>query len=75
MRQDELERLSSKLADLDDDQRQAVELLTEGILNTLLHEPTVRLKRLADGNAEHHARLLADLFALDVPEPPEEDDQ
>lgn len=66
VRQDELERLSSKLAGLDEDQRQAVEALTEGIINTLLHEPTVRLKRLADGNAEHHVGLLADLFALDV---------
>ena len=26
----------------------------------------MRLKRLADGNAEHHVGLLADLFALDV---------
>ncbi len=66
VRQDELERLSAKLAGLDEDQRQAVEALTEGIINTLLHEPTVRLKRLADGNAEHHVGLLADLFALDV---------
>ena len=66
VRRDELERLSSRLAGLDDDQRQVVEALTEGIINTLLHEPTVRLKRLADGNAEHHVGLLADLFALDV---------
>ncbi len=66
VRQDELERLGSRLAGLDEDQRQAVEALTEGIINTLLHEPTVRLKRLADGNAEHHVGLLADLFALDV---------
>lgn len=76
VRQAELERLSSRLDGLDDDQRQAVEALTEGIINTLLHEPTVRLKRLADTGAEHHVGLLADLFALDVPEPEErEDDQ
>lgn len=66
VRQAELDRLGSRLADLDDDERQAVEALTEGIINTLLHEPTVRLKRLADGNAEHHVGLLAELFDLDV---------
>lgn len=76
VRQEELDRLASRLADLDEDQRQAVEALTEGIVNTLLHEPTVRLKRLADGNAEHHIGLLAELFDLDVPvdEPPVDDE-
>lgn len=74
VRRDELERLSARLAGLDDDQRNAVEALTEGIVNTLLHEPTVRLKRLADGNAEHHVGLLAELFDLDVePEGPQLD--
>lgn len=67
VRRDELDRLSSRLGDLDADQQQAVEMLTQGIINTLLHEPTVRLKRLADGNAEHHVGLLAELFDLDVP--------
>jgi glutamyl-tRNA reductase len=72
VRRAELDRLASRLADLDDDQLQAVEALTEGIINTLLHEPTVRLKRLADTNPEHHVGLLADLFALDVPDPDDE---
>lgn len=67
VRRGELDRLSSRLGDLDEDQQQAVEMLTQGIINTLLHEPTVRLKRLADGNAEHHVGLLAELFDLDVP--------
>lgn len=67
VRQEELDRLAARLVGLDEDQRQAVEALTEGIVNTLLHEPTVRLKRLADGNAEHHIGLLAELFDLDVP--------
>jgi len=66
VRRDELARLASRLTSLDADQRQAVEALTQGIINTLLHEPTVRLKQLADGNAEHHIGLLADLFNLDV---------
>lgn len=65
VRQAELERLGPKLTTLDDKQRAAVEALTRGIVNTLLHEPTVRLKDLADrGGAEHHADALRDLFDL-----------
>ena len=66
VRQDELDRLSAKLSTLDDRQREAVEALARGIVNTLLHEPTVRLKELADsGGAEHHANALRELFDLD----------
>jgi glutamyl-tRNA reductase len=66
VRNAELDRLGPKLATLDDRQRAAVEALTRGIVNTLLHEPTVRLKRLADdGAAEPHADALRELFGLD----------
>lgn len=66
VRQDELDRLSAKLSALDPRQREAVEALARGIVNTLLHEPTVRLKELADsGGAEHHANALRELFDLD----------
>jgi glutamyl-tRNA reductase len=66
VRQAELERLSNRLGDLDERQREAVEAVTRGILNTLLHEPTVRLKELADaGGAEVHAHALRELFDLD----------
>jgi glutamyl-tRNA reductase len=62
----ELDRLAGRLGALDDKQREAVEALTRGIVNTLLHEPTVRLKELADrGGAEPHADALRELFALD----------
>lgn len=67
VRREELERLSSRLGSLDERQREAVDALTRGIVNTLLHEPTVRLKELADhGGAEHHANALRELF--DLPE-------
>lgn len=66
VRQAELDRLAGKLGSLDERQREAVEALSRGILNTLLHEPTVRLKELADsGGAEHHANALRELFDLD----------
>jgi glutamyl-tRNA reductase len=62
----ELGRLAAKLGPLDDRQRVAVEALTRGIVNTLLHEPTVRLKSLADGGAaEAHADAVRELFGLD----------
>jgi glutamyl-tRNA reductase len=66
VRSDELVRLSGRLAELDEREREAVEALTKGIINTLLHEPTVRLKDLADtGSAEHHVNALRELFDLD----------
>jgi glutamyl-tRNA reductase len=68
VRQAELARLARRLHSLSDRERDAVEALTRGIVNTLLHEPTMRLKDLADrGDAQTHADALRDLFALDDP--------
>jgi glutamyl-tRNA reductase len=68
VRQAELTRLARRLHSLSDRERDAVEALTRGIVNTLLHEPTMRLKDLADrGDAQAHADALRDLFALDDP--------
>jgi glutamyl-tRNA reductase len=65
VRQAELERLAGKLGGLGERERATVEALTRGILNTLLHEPTVRLKALADGDgAERHVDALQELFDL-----------
>lgn len=70
VRRGELERLASRLAGLDERDRATVESLTRGIVNTLLHEPTVRLKELADqGDAGQHADALRDLFDLVDPDP------
>lgn len=64
----ELERLSSRLGELDDRQRAAVEQLSRGILNTLLHEPTVRLKAASvDDRGGWQAEVVRDLFSLDDP--------
>ncbi len=66
VREDEIGRLGRRLAGLDDAQREAVEALTKGIVNTLLHEPTIRLKELADaGGADVAAEVLRELFDLD----------
>ncbi|MFP4636786.1 MAG: glutamyl-tRNA reductase, partial [Nitriliruptoraceae bacterium] len=61
----ERERLRGKLSGLGEREHQAVEALTRGIVNTLLHEPTVRLKQLADAaGAEFHVQALRELFDL-----------
>jgi glutamyl-tRNA reductase len=50
---------------MDDRQRAAVDALSRGIVNTLLHAPTIRLKELADlGGAEDYADAIRDLFDL-----------
>jgi len=66
LRLGELERLASRLTGLDDAQRAAVEQVTQGIVNKLLHEPTVRLKD-ASGTArgDLYADAISALFALD----------
>lgn len=66
VRQAELGRLASRLGGLDTAQREAVEALTKGIVNTLLHQPTVRLKQLVDTpDGERFVRALTHLFDLD----------
>lgn len=67
VRRAELERHASRLRGLDERQREAVESLAHGIVNTLLHDPTVRLKLLADrGAGQHYASALRELFDLDA---------
>lgn len=65
VRADEHDRLDSRLSELDERQRGAVEALTKGIVNTLLHEPTVRLKGIADARGgDEYAAALRELFDL-----------
>jgi glutamyl-tRNA reductase len=62
----ELDRFRAKLSQLDPEARNAVEALTSGIVNKLLHEPTVRLKDAAGtARGELYADALASLFDLD----------
>ncbi|MGH8886154.1 MAG: glutamyl-tRNA reductase [Egibacteraceae bacterium] len=65
VRHSELSRLAGRLGDLDERQKEALEALTKGIVNTLLHAPTVRLKALADvRGADLYAAALRELFDL-----------
>ena len=69
MRQTELNRFRSKLDALDPDARAMVEALSHGIVNKLLHEPTVRLKDAAGtARGELYSDALGALFDIREPE-------
>jgi glutamyl-tRNA reductase len=62
----EMERLGSRLPDLDDDARAEVLQSVRRVADKLLHQPTVRVKELAnETGAVSYATALAELFALD----------
>jgi glutamyl-tRNA reductase len=73
VRQQELAKASTRLAGLDDRQRAAVEAVTHGLVNKLLHDPMVRGKTLAarpDGDL--YVAALRELYGLD-PQPGDDD--
>jgi glutamyl-tRNA reductase len=66
VRQAELDRATGRLGDLSDRQRDAVEALTRGLVNKLLHDPVVRGKALAAGDdGDLYVRVLRELYDLD----------
>ena len=70
IRQTELERLEGSWEHLSESDRARVEALTKGIVNKLLHEPTVRVRAAAedgDGEALRHLESLRHLFGLEAP--------
>ena len=73
VRQQELAKASARLAGLDERQRAAVEAVTRGLVNKLLHDPMVRGKTLAarpDGDL--YVAALRELYGLD-PSPADDD--
>ena len=62
----EIERLDGKLPDLEEATRAEVLRTVRRVADKLLHEPTVRVKELAnESGAVSYAAALAELFALD----------
>ena len=62
----EMERLDGKLPGLDEATRDEVLRTVRRVADKLLHEPTVRVKELAnESGAVSYAAALAELFALD----------
>jgi glutamyl-tRNA reductase len=73
VRQQELAKASTRLAGLDERERAAVEAVTRGLVNKLLHDPMVRGKTLAarpDGDL--YVAALRELYGLD-PRPGDDD--
>ncbi len=73
IRQAELARLDGQWEGLSDADRARLEALTKGIVNKLLHEPTVRVRAAAeggDGEAQRHLDSLRHLFGLEAPAGP-----
>jgi glutamyl-tRNA reductase len=71
LRRAELDRQSAKIGALDPDARRVLESVTRGLVNKLLHDPTVRLKDAAGtARGELYADALSELFALDLPDEP-----
>lgn len=62
IRHDELERVKGKLSDLSASERKAVEQLSRGIINKMLHSPMVHLRGLE--NMEERTQTLDAIEAL-----------
>jgi glutamyl-tRNA reductase len=68
IRRAELERVESQWEALSEADRARLEVLTKGIVNKLLHEPTVRVREAAEeGDALRHLESLRHLFGLEAP--------
>ncbi len=61
----ELERAMRRLGDLDPKQAKAVEVLADGLMNKLLHDVQMNLKRSAAEGDDELVRAARALFALD----------
>jgi glutamyl-tRNA reductase len=62
----ELQRLAGRLPELDDEARAEIEQTVRRVADKLLHQPTVRVKELAnETGAVSYATALAELFSLD----------
>jgi glutamyl-tRNA reductase len=65
VRRAEIEKARGRLGSLSPEQEQAIEALTTGIVNKLLHAPTVRLKELAqNGRAPEDIALVKKILGL-----------
>jgi glutamyl-tRNA reductase len=65
IRRAELEKALRRLEDLSDHERNIIQALTYGIVNKILHRPTIRLKDHANSrDGYHYTEAVRDLFGL-----------
>jgi glutamyl-tRNA reductase len=63
----ELDKALDRLGGLSDREREVVRALAHGLVNKLLHEPTIRLKQhAAQGNGYLYTGVARELFGLEV---------
>ena len=73
IRRAQLEKTFSQLPHLDERTRQAIEVLTESIINKVLHDPIIFLKKKAGRNSKQHfVDFTQQLFDLSNHSPPAE---
>lgn len=66
IRQREVERALRRIGPLSEREQQIIEAMSQGIVNKLLHQPTVRLKQhTAEGDGLRYAATLQELFGLE----------
>lgn len=66
IRQAEVEKALRRMGPLTERDQAIIQALSQGIVNKLLHQPTVRLKaHTSDGNGLSYASALQDLFGLE----------
>jgi glutamyl-tRNA reductase len=66
----ELRRLAQRLPELTEPERAEVARTVHRVVQRLLHQPTVRVRRLAaEPGGDRYTQLLRELFDLEVPEP------
>lgn len=65
IRRGELERALAKLPGLSDQERHQVEMATERIVNKLLNDPMVNLRRWGQNGEGRYLEAVAELFGLD----------
>jgi glutamyl-tRNA reductase len=66
IRQAEVEKALRRMGPLSEREQQVIQALSQGIVNKLLHQPTVRLKaHTHDGDGLAYAAALHDLFGLE----------
>jgi glutamyl-tRNA reductase len=66
IRQAEVEKALRRMGPIGDREQQIIQALSQGIINKLLHQPTVRLKaHTNDGDGLAYASALHDLFGLE----------
>ncbi len=65
IREEELQRIFAKLQDLTPEERHAISLMTGSIVNKILHDPTVELKRQSVSKEGHlYINVLRRLFGI-----------